>query len=338
MSAAHCSRRWEVEAARDKRLSGSALIAHNAHLAACAECRAEQDTLEALARGLRASTGAAGVDEVALRRLRQTTLERAFELSRTPLRVPLRARNAVLAALAVLGVVVGVRVARHHRHHDAPALAVTAAGEGATWTRRSARDVEHVDLGEGAFSLVVRRQAHDARVIVHVPEGEIEDFGTTFDVRVHAGRTERVAVREGVVIFRRKGATPLRLSAGMVWSANQRAVAAEPAPEPSVSAAPRAENELLPVDVAPQARPAQPSPARTQRRVQVADKTQDARPRDSASDAARAAAAEDASYLRVLALLRESRLEEAKLAAAQYLRKFPNGFRRVELLRLAQAE
>ena len=42
-------------------------------------------------------------------------------------------------------------------------------------------------------------------------------------------------------------------------------------------------------------------------------------------------AAEDAAYLRVLALWREGRIEEVRSAARQYLTNFPHGFRRIEV-------
>jgi hypothetical protein len=46
-------------------------------------------------------------------------------------------------------------------------------------------------------------------------------------------------------------------------------------------------------------------------------------------------AAEDAAYLRVLALWRENRTDEVRRAARQYLTNFPNGFRRIEVESLA---
>jgi hypothetical protein len=41
---------------------------------------------------------------------------------------------------------------------------------------------------------------------------------------------------------------------------------------------------------------------------------------------------EDVAYLAIVALRRENRSEEARVAAAEYLRKFPRGFRRVEVV------
>ena len=42
-------------------------------------------------------------------------------------------------------------------------------------------------------------------------------------------------------------------------------------------------------------------------------------------------AEEDLAYLKILALVREKRKEEAALAAKEYLRRFPAGFRRPKI-------
>jgi hypothetical protein len=46
--------------------------------------------------------------------------------------------------------------------------------------------------------------------------------------------------------------------------------------------------------------------------------------------------AEDAVYLHVLALLNEGRDAEARLAAHEYLRRFPHGFRQREVRAIAE--
>jgi len=46
--------------------------------------------------------------------------------------------------------------------------------------------------------------------------------------------------------------------------------------------------------------------------------------------------AEDEAYLRVVALLREGRHEEAKVAARGYVARFPSGLRRREMDRVAE--
>lgn len=45
---------------------------------------------------------------------------------------------------------------------------------------------------------------------------------------------------------------------------------------------------------------------------------------------------EDVAYLRTLGLLREGRNEEARLAAKEYLERFPNGFRHEEVKKIAE--
>src|SRR5262249_53925243 len=137
------------------------------------------------------------------------------------------------------------------------------------------------------------------------------------------GRTERIAVREGTVLFRRRGAAPLRLAAGMVWSAG---VDAEPPHAPQAAPSAPAQAATPPLAVVPEKaalRAAQPR--------RVVRKPPSAQPVPPTSTPV----TEDAAYLQVLALLREGRTEEAKLAAARYVQNFPNGFRRVEMQRLA---
>jgi len=46
--------------------------------------------------------------------------------------------------------------------------------------------------------------------------------------------------------------------------------------------------------------------------------------------------AEDEIYLRIVALLREHREDEARIAALEYLRRFPGGFRRAEVEQLTR--
>ena len=45
--------------------------------------------------------------------------------------------------------------------------------------------------------------------------------------------------------------------------------------------------------------------------------------------------AEDDAYLHIVDLLQRGRTEEARTAAKDYLLRFPNGFRRVEVLNIA---
>ncbi len=73
MSVESCPRAWEVEAARDGRLTGHALTRHVAHRPACVACAGDAEALERLARGLR-EAALLEPDELALRRLRHRVL------------------------------------------------------------------------------------------------------------------------------------------------------------------------------------------------------------------------------------------------------------------------
>jgi hypothetical protein len=116
-----------------------------------------------------------------------------------------------------------------------------------------------------------------------------------------------------------------------VWSASDTQSAPLAVPASSIATQPRttalsvshtqAETRTSASRSAPHAR-ASHAPHLQQRAISTA-----AAPQNTAE--------EDAAYLRVLALLREGRREEARLAAASYLGKFPKGFRRAEVERIA---
>jgi hypothetical protein len=315
MTAAACKRSWEAEAVRDGRLAGAERVSFEGHAQRCPACSRERQQLAELAEQLRAH--ASPSDEVTLRRLRQSILQRADAELRDPRR---RWRPIGLyAAPALLALVLAFTFARWSSSHDAPATIaqVTAQGAGARWTRSRTADVETVQLGEGVFSVLVRRAPGDPRVEVYVPEGHIEDLGTTFEVSVHGGRTTQITVSEGSVMFHRRGQEPLRLGAGTTW----RPEPVEPGPRalpPSAAPEPEAREQQIPGSVADH------KPVHAHQRAA----THHEHPVQPMLD-------EDAAYLRVLALLREGRKDEARLAAADYLTRFPTAFRRPEIERIA---
>lgn len=316
-----CRRSWEAEAARDCRLAEGERASFEAHAQRCAVCSRERRRLAALAEALRASTPAS--DEVTLRRLRQSLLQRADAALRMQRGWGGRTWRswqvaAAMAAAVALGAAV-MWVRNGSRPVQAPPLVqITGQSAGALWTRTSSDHSESIHLGEGVFRLVVQRKPDDARVIVYVPEGRIEDIGTVFEVSVQHGRTARIYIERGSVLFHRNGLPTLRLDAGTAWWP-------EPEPTPAVT--------VPPADSAP------PSAASLQPPRRVA-KT--ARPhrhggaRPAASGAPeQAMPEEDLLYLRVLALLRDGRKGEAHLLAEEYLERFPNGFRRPEVEQIA---
>ena len=331
MTSDRCARLWEVEAARNGQLADQALPAHQRHVVNCNECAAQQGYFESLGRALQEPDEP--LDELAMRHARQRLMQRAASRLRAPEARRFGVRGAALAmtvAIVVIGAgdlaIRGAWRSATPTHHP---VTVTQTGTGSLWSRHTASDVEHINLREGQLRFVVQRRSGDRRVIVHVPDGEIEDLGTTFDVTVQAGRTSEIAVHKGVVVFRPRGGQSLRLTAGTVWRAS--ALPAMP------DAAAQAQRSAPAATIEPTAQsPLRAAPPHVTTRVTtrssphtpvVPSVPQPA----STSDTL----AEDVAYLQVVALLREGRDAEARLAAAAYLRSFPGGFRRQELQRIA---
>jgi hypothetical protein len=213
--------------------------------------------------------------------------------------------------------------ARANRN-DTPRSAVSVvADHEAKWQRSLDPHVERVDLSSGTLLFRVARKATDPRLVVRVPDGVIEDLGTIFSVSVRDGRTSEIAVREGEVMFHRRGASALHLVAGATWTPSEE----PPAPVQRPTAAPPTEPARAEAQVA---RPKSALPPRHERRSVRRVIRRTVHPAHEMSDSG-----EDAAYLRVLTLLRERRNNEARLAAMGYLQAFPAGFRRLEMTRVA---
>jgi TolA-binding protein len=191
-------------------------------------------------------------------------------------------------------------------------------------------------------------------LLVRLPDGELEDIGTTFSVTVEEGRTARVAVEEGRVVLRLHGRAPVVIAAGESWPAPSVTLSA-PAPSlPGPAAAPATERAPTGLEPAtphePPASVRKPSRARASaspatapsaasndfREAMAALRT--GRSRDAAARFARFierhprdARAEDAAYLRVFALREAGDDAGMKAAARQYLGHHPQGFRRAEV-------
>ncbi len=314
-----CARAWEVEAARDGRLTGEARQTLEAHVHTCASCGRDAHALETLAEGLR-GLGGGDVDDVSLRRLRHRMLD-AVDAEQTGRERHGARRSRSRPTIAVLAVAAMALVAytswRAQRPHveatAAPAsppprpsqasqplllpqaapsptiveseetrVEVTAA-VGARFTRTTEADVERFELTEGTLGLRVQRPAKGRRVLVTVPDGEIEDVGTAFDVEVSGRRTERVSVHEGRVIVRLTDRPPATVVAGNAWRRTT--------PKTSASAKPNTNSDR-----------------------------------------------EDVAYLEVLRLMRDGREGDARVAAGRYLDDFPAGFRRAEMERVASGQ
>ena len=343
MSAASCPRAFEAEAIRDGRLTGAARASFERHATSCADCAREIEVLGAVGTAVR-STPYAPADELHVRRER-TRLLAAFDRELVAAeRAPKAGRTLWAAAVVAIA---GALVVWDARRDDTPVHPVEASNatihaEGAaTWSEHIENEQEIVRLERGALSIHVDHARTARRLLVMLPDGELEDTGTTFTVQVEDAHTTRVAVHEGSVLLRLQGRAPVAIEGGDVWPH-----AAESSASAQASAAPS--KEPMPAARNPQPRtpePSAPGPARDPsndfQTAVAALHRGDAR---AAADGfasfltnhARDRRAEDAAYLRVIALQRCGDATATRNAAAAYLRRYPTGFRRAEVEALSR--
>ena len=224
----------------------------------------------------------------------------------------------------------------------------------AVWSRRDSADRDEITLVRGTLSI---RVDHASRrgVVVLLPDGELEDTGTVFTVSASDGRTVGVSVEEGSVMLRLRGRPPVIVTAGNVWSPTPQASppppSSPPAPPPPASLPP---SSVDPTPSSPPARVAAPSARRSPSSIAAApDPSAEFRAALAALDAGanrdaaaafarfvaahpRDARAEDAAYLRVLALQRSGAGADAEMrtAANEYFQLYPAAFRRAEIAKL----
>ncbi len=310
-----CSRLWQVEAARDGRLTGSDRVSAMRHRESCRACAAEARALHTLGKRIAALPEPTS-HALATRRARQHLLTTMNESVVNP--QPRHwGRLTVAIALSALSLASALAIGRRYEPVRTPPVLTKIievhAAPGARWTEHSDALVARVDLSEGAASFKVHPHA-GRRVLISVPDGEVEDIGTVFEIRVAEQRTERVSVSEGRVVVRLRGRPELSLGAGQAWQM--------PLPGPAASALPPAPSVALnpPVLARPRARPI----ARTSASKVGA-------PLANTS----AAKAEDDAYLRIIDLLHQGKDAPARAQAKRYLLRFPNAFRRVEVLGIA---
>jgi hypothetical protein len=329
-----------VEAVRDGRLTGKDLERALRHFETCAECAAEANALSSLGQRL-SQLPLVERDQLTTQRARQrliaTLNDAVIDPPRRSLTTPLLgALGVALAAAAIwLAAVPKPRaVALAH-----PEIVAVHAEPGARWSRHESSALVRVDLNDGAASFNVI--SHPGRsVIVAVPDGQIEDLGTVFDVRVKDGHTTHVAVSEGRVSIHLAGLAPLNLGSGETWDAQP--------PTPAVSAPPPASSgpaSAITASARPAARSAplaastprlgKPAPAAVPEVPASPAMPTASAPNGPAPPASEAARAEDDAYLNIVDLLRAGKDADARAQAKDYLLRFPGGFRRVEVLNIA---
>jgi hypothetical protein len=355
-----CPRLFEVEALRDGRLTGVEVARFQSHVRACPDCAHEMQALAELGDALRSTTASPEAHELHVRRER-TRLLAAFDASLVP--APNRRRPhlwlGAVAALALVALVALVALLR------SPARSVTQVAASADsvkvqaatttkWSRRAENQLETITLETGTLSIRVDHQLPHRRLLVLLPDGELEDIGTTFSVTAAAGHTTQVTVQDGSVILRLREAPALTLRAGDSWipapapvtTASAKGPPPPPSRPPAHGAKPTAAAPA-PSASAPEAHdnPAVPSVAEPTNRPDPAADFRAAMSAFTIGDNARASAlfaaflaqhprdgrAEDAAYLRVLALQRAGNSKATQQAAAEYLKRYPHGFRRAEV-------
>jgi hypothetical protein len=361
---AGCPRLFEVEAARDGRLTGTELARFQAHAARCRVCAQEAQALADLARALR-SLPPTPCNELEHRRHR-TRLLAAFDGALAPA-TPARGVAArfglsafAIAALVVLGLwswqarhatgrattaAVHLTPVTKNARLDAISIRAEASSD---WSRHTGAGVETVTLVHGTLSIRVDHALSPPRLLIVLPDGVLEDLGTTFSVTASSSQTTHVAVEDGTILLRLRDTAPIVLHAGesrLFPPELPRSTAASSPPAPA-----RARSPVAPKGAAarPSALPAVaagPSalPAAADDDAGTAFRT--AVTALDSGDASRAAAlfaaftgqyprdgrGEDAAYLRVIALQRAGRTTELKRAARDYVTRYPNGFRRAEV-------
>jgi TolA-binding protein len=366
-----CPRRFEVEAARDGRLAGAELARFQSHLARCPSCSEEYQALEALRASLRGlSTGVA--DELHTRRER-TRLLAAFNARLVPAATRSRRWLVTLLAPAALVAIALVAVAPWSPQRPARTAAsasVAAAPEGIAirpgpstqWSSRVENHRETITLAAGTLAISIDHTRSPRRVRVLLPDGELEDLGTTFTVTVTGSETTHVSVQHGAVIVRLRDRPPIVLGANQSWTPSMPESAASPAapapdgshalsPAPASTASSAAGRvgasvPALPAPVSTSPGDIRPEPTRGTGAADAA--ATDFRAALSALDAGNPSLAatlfaaflvrhstdvraEDAAYLRVIALQRAGNLDATRSAAKTYLERYPTAFRRLEI-------
>jgi hypothetical protein len=321
MSDRGCTRRWEAEALRDGRVSEDARAAYEFNFQHCADCTSERAELAQLGEALRAGHAELR-DDIVLRRVRQNVLSAA---NREVLKSEStrgwgsgRVRAALLLLMAA-GVTTAVLLVRYATttEPEPRALQLNAHG-GAHFSHERRGHLEYIELNDGTLDIAFDRRRH-AELLVRVPDGEVRDYGTKFRITVREGRTDEIAVREGAVLLRRSGLQDRMVRAGEVFKA---------APvTPPMAASDAGGPAAPPLAAVYTAAPSPPPSAAIDPERKLPTKSM--RPTPDMQDRA---------YLHILALVKEGRRAEARVAAQEYQRDYPNGFRRSEVERIASSQ
>jgi hypothetical protein len=323
---------------RDGRLRGNDAESLRRHLQTCAVCAAEQASVTRVRADLQ-DLPPPQLDAVAARRIRQRLLgeHNRWLLRQGGAPMPRRRRLVLVAACAAFVSAIALFFLLRPRASvgadgDGPHIDVEARTN-TTWRREAAPHAARIVLEDGTLRLAIRRPHAEDRVTIALPDGYIEDVGTVLDVTATGGHTTEVRVEQGRVILHLQADEPRTLAAGQSWRRTPPLAEREPATAPLPAPAPSAEDAS---NARKAPHPTRGAPGGPQRVHLAAEKSAQNQPESRPSPAeALAGKAEDDAYLRVVNLLDAGRVDLARDAAKDYLLRFPNGFRRLEVLNIA---
>lgn len=339
-----CSETQHVEPAHDGHLSSERAARFRAHLPHCAECSRATARLARLRAELRGLPFAEPPTEAVAATRRNLLASVRGSSTRIQTR-PWTLRTTVFGLAAAAAVAMGASWQSQPRYATAPPSSAVSQRAGASepgspaaapaepslsveveatpgtrWSRNGAGTLESIDLVEGELQVTVRHRGSTGRVLVTLPDGELEDIGTTFVVTAANGHTQRVSVSEGAVVLRLRSQPTLNIGAGESF----RAARLEPSNEPAVVGTP---GSAAPALACPAAS-FYDSGLEAFRGGRYDTAVNDLR--RFSRECRRDRRAEDAAYLTMVALARAGRASEASAAARAYLSRFPSGFRRKE--------
>jgi hypothetical protein len=341
-----CPRLFEVEAARDGRLTGPELARFRSHVDHCAVCAREAGALDDLSQSLR-SLPALASDELHVRRER-TRLLAAFDAALVPARASTRRWLIPLLSAATLTTLALTLWYSRVPSPKAPvalkpptreAISVQAS-PASQWSRQTESHRETITLTAGTLSVAIDHALSPRRLRVVLPDGELEDLGTTFTVTATSTATTHVSVQDGTVILRLRERAPVVLNANDSWSPSTPA----PLPAPTAAASPVRIPALPrePAAAPPASSPVAPDESAAEFRAALSAFNGGSHALAAELFSAflarhpSAASAEDAAYLRVLALQRTGNDFAMRAAARDYLARYPRAFRRAEVEPLAR--
>ena len=343
MTAPQCQRKWQVEAVRDGRLRGKDRDSALRHQATCAECSREDRKLVALRDDMSCLPELAR-DPMTTRRSRQrliAALNRSIlepPSSESPPRAAF-ALSFALAAIVAGGFAIGHKVTQSSATEAPGSVVEVRAEAGARWSERTSREIDQVNLLEGAAAFTVH--SHKLRrLVIQLPDGEVEDIGTVFEIRVSEQHTRRISVSRGRVSVRLRGRPAFILDAGEAWEPQSATTETQDQPVLALAAPSSAPSSVVVTTASGAASRSSKVAVRPralggpQKGSKLASPPADSRPEPGMQNAG-LDGAEDDAYLQILKSLNRQSYVEVRALAKDYLLRFPNGFRRVEVLNIA---